>query len=56
MLYEVITALVAQSDFIVLACPLTPETRHLFGDGRLAAMKPSAWLINVGRGPVVDEP
>jgi len=48
-------ALVAQSDFIVLACPLTPETRHLFGDGRLAAMKPSAWLINVGRGPVVDE-
>jgi D-3-phosphoglycerate dehydrogenase len=48
-------ALVAQSDFIVLACPLTPETHHLFGEERLAAMKSSAWLINVGRGPVVDE-
>ena len=47
--------LVAQSDFVVLACPLTPETKHLFGAGRLAAMKSSAWLINVGRGPVVDE-
>ena len=48
-------ALVAQSDFVVLACPLTPETHHLIGEGRLAAMKPSSWLINVGRGPVVDE-
>jgi len=48
-------ALVAQSDFIVLACPLTPGTHHLFGARRLAAMKSSAWLINVGRGPVVDE-
>ena len=48
-------ALVAQSDFVVLACPLTPETHHLFGAGRLAAMRPSSWLINVGRGPVVDE-
>ena len=48
-------ALVAQSDFVVLACPLTPDTHHLIGEGRLAAMKPSAWLINVGRGPVVDE-
>jgi D-3-phosphoglycerate dehydrogenase len=48
-------ALVAHSDFVVLACPLTPETHHLFGEGRLAAMKRSSWLINVGRGPVVDE-
>ena len=47
--------LVAQSDFIVIACPLTPETHHLFGAERLAAMKSTAWLINVGRGPVVDE-
>lgn len=47
--------LVAQSDFVVLACPLTPETHHLFGEGRLAAMKPTSWLINAGRGPVVDE-
>ena len=47
--------LVARSDFVVIACPLTPETKHLFGAGRLAAMKSTAWLINVGRGPVVDE-
>jgi D-3-phosphoglycerate dehydrogenase len=47
--------LVAQSDFVVVACPLTPETRHLFDAARLGAMKREAWLINVGRGPVVDE-
>ena len=47
--------LLARSDFVVIACPLTPQTRHLFNAARLAAMKSSAWLINVGRGPVVDE-
>jgi D-3-phosphoglycerate dehydrogenase len=47
--------LTAQSDFVVLACPLTPETTHLFNGARLGAMKREAWLINVGRGPVVDE-
>jgi len=47
--------LIAQSDFIVVACPLTPETHHLFDAGRIAAMKPSAWLVNVGRGPVIEE-
>ena len=48
-------ALLSQSDFVVLACPLTGETRHLINRQRIEAMKPSAWLINVGRGPVVDE-
>lgn len=47
--------LVAQSDFIVIACPLNPQTHHLFNAARLGAMKTSAWLINVGRGPVIDE-
>ena len=47
--------LTAQADFIVLACPLTRETRHLFDGARIAKMKPGAWLINVGRGPVLDE-
>jgi D-3-phosphoglycerate dehydrogenase / 2-oxoglutarate reductase len=47
--------LVVQSDFVVIACPLNPQTHHLFDAARLAAMKSSAWLINVGRGPVVDE-
>jgi D-3-phosphoglycerate dehydrogenase len=48
-------ALLSQSDFVVLACPLTPETHHLMNRQRIESMKPSAWLINVGRGPVVDE-
>jgi D-3-phosphoglycerate dehydrogenase len=47
--------LVRQSDFVVLTCPLTPETHHLFDRARIAAMKPGAWLINVGRGAVVEE-
>jgi len=47
--------LVRQSDFVVITCPLTPETHHLFNAERIAAMKPSAWLINVGRGAVVEE-
>jgi len=47
--------LLSQSDFVVLACPLTRETHHLLNQQRIASMKPSAWLINVGRGPVVDE-
>jgi D-3-phosphoglycerate dehydrogenase / 2-oxoglutarate reductase len=47
--------LVRSSDFVVLACPLNPDTHHLFNAQRLSSMKRSAWLINVGRGPVVDE-
>ena len=47
--------LLAASDFVVVACPLTKETHHLFNQERIGQMKPTAWLINVGRGPVVDE-
>ncbi len=47
--------LLAASDYVVVATPLTPETRGLIGARELAAMKPTAVLINVGRGPVVDE-
>ncbi|HTP61702.1 MAG TPA: NAD(P)-dependent oxidoreductase [Burkholderiales bacterium] len=47
--------LVAESDFVVLTCPLSPETHHLFNQARIKTMKASAWLINVGRGAVVDE-
>jgi D-3-phosphoglycerate dehydrogenase len=43
------------ADFIVLTCPLTPQTHHLINKDRLAKMKASAWLINVGRGAVIDE-
>jgi len=48
--------LLAEADVVSLHCPLTPETHHLIGGAELAAMKPSAVLINVARGPVVDEP
>lgn len=48
-------ALVAASDFVVLACPLTPQTHHLFDDGMISSMRRTAWLVNVGRGPVVEE-
>lgn len=44
-----------QSDFVSIHCPLTPATRHLIGAAELKMMKPSAILINTGRGPVVDE-
>ncbi|MER8572722.1 hydroxyacid dehydrogenase [Mesorhizobium sp. M1338] len=50
-----IDALVEQSDIIVLCCPLTPETRGLINRERIARMKPHALLINVSRGPVVDD-
>jgi D-3-phosphoglycerate dehydrogenase / 2-oxoglutarate reductase len=47
--------LLAQSDFVVLACPLTPQTKYLINGKTLAQMKSTGWLINVGRGPVVQE-
>lgn len=43
------------SDFVVLCCALTPETRGLIGRRELELMKPSAYLINVARGAIVDE-
>jgi phosphoglycerate dehydrogenase-like enzyme len=42
------------SDWVVIAAPDTPQTRHLIGAGELAAMRPGAWLINVSRGTIVD--
>jgi phosphoglycerate dehydrogenase-like enzyme len=46
----------AEADYIVLALPLTPDTRGLFGMAEFEAMKPTARLINVCRGAVVQEP
>jgi len=48
-------ALLAESDFISLHCPLLPETRGLFDAPKFFRMKPTAYLINTSRGPVVDE-
>jgi len=44
------------ADFVILALPLTGATRGLIGPAELARMDPGAWLINVGRGALVDEP
>ncbi len=48
--------LLAQSDFVVVTCLLNESTRHLVGAPQFASMKRSAYLINVARGPIVDEP
>ncbi len=47
--------LLSDSDFVVLALPLTPETNNLIGEEELLTMKPTAYLINIGRGNIVDE-
>ncbi|MGO3328432.1 D-isomer specific 2-hydroxyacid dehydrogenase family protein [Gordonia sp. (in: high G+C Gram-positive bacteria)] len=44
-----------QSDHVVLAAPDTPETRHTINDRTLALLKPHSWIVNVARGPLVDE-
>lgn len=48
--------LLATADVLTLHCPLTDETHHLINAERLALMKPTALLINTGRGPLIDEP
>ena len=52
---EGLIEMISRSDYVVAAAPLTPETVGLIGAPELAAMKPGAVLINVGRGPVVQE-
>jgi glyoxylate reductase len=47
--------LLAESDFVSIHAPLTPATRHLIGAAALARMRPTAYLINAARGPIVDE-
>jgi glyoxylate reductase len=55
MTYAPLDQLLAESDFVSIHSPLTPETRHQIGRRELALMKPTAFLINTARGPVVDE-
>jgi phosphoglycerate dehydrogenase-like enzyme len=52
---ETLPQLLAESDFVVLAAPLTSETEDMIDEAALGAMKPSAWLINVARGRLIDE-
>lgn len=52
---QTLNALFREADVVSLHCPLTPETKHLVNASRLRLMKPTAILINTGRGPLVDE-
>lgn len=47
--------LLAAADFVVVCCPLTSQTHHLLDARRLALLKPSAHLVNIARGPIVDQ-
>lgn len=47
--------LLGQSDYVVLSVPLTPETEQMIGEAELRAMKPTAYLVNIARGRVIDE-
>src|SRR5580658_7187665 len=44
-----------RADFVSISCPLSPQTHHLVNAERLALMKPTAYLINTARGPIVDQ-
>jgi glyoxylate reductase len=50
-----LTELLERSDFVSLHCPLTPETHHLIDDAALRRMRPTAFLVNTARGPIVDQ-
>lgn len=53
--YLTLDELLATSDVVSVHCPYTPDTHHLIDATRLAQMKPSAFLVNTARGPIVDE-
>jgi phosphoglycerate dehydrogenase-like enzyme len=48
-------SVVAESDFLVITCPFDQSTYHLVDSGALSLMKPTAYLVNVARGPIIDE-
>jgi glyoxylate reductase len=55
LVYVPYDRLLAESDFVSVHAPLNAETRHLVGERELRLMKPTAFLVNTARGPIVDE-
>ena len=53
--FDTLEAVLSQSDFISLHCPLTDATRHMINTDTIGLMKPSAFLINTARGALIDE-
>lgn len=53
--YMSLEEVLKQSDYISLHCPLTPQTKHMINKETLAMMKPTAFIINTGRGALIDE-
>jgi len=53
---DALSTVAAEADYLVVAAPLTPATRGAISREVLARMKPTAWVINIARGPIVDEP
>jgi phosphoglycerate dehydrogenase-like enzyme len=47
--------MLSKSDYVVLSVPLTPETRHIIGEAEFWSMKPNSYIVNVGRGGLIDE-
>jgi len=52
---EALQEMLAECDYVVVALPLTAATRHVIGEPELRAMKPSAYLVNIARGGLIDE-
>jgi glyoxylate reductase len=55
VIYTSLESLLKESDFVSIHAPLTEKTRHLIGEKELRLMKPTAFLVNAARGPLVDE-
>ncbi len=53
---DALASVAAEADYLVVAAPLTPQTRGAVSREVIAAMKPSAWVVNIARGPIIDEP
>ena len=53
--FDRLQEMLPQCDYVVAAAPLTPETRHIISDAAISVMKKTAVVVNIGRGPVIDE-